>query len=121
MSHEILRLPADPAEALAVLRATSQNVTVLVLKKSPICHTSREAEAELDAWLSKRAQDLPLMLAEIDVIAERTLARGLTALLAIRHESPQALVFKHGDLVWHASHGQLNVARFQAEIDGQRA
>lgn len=121
MSHEILRLPADPAEALAVLRATSLHVPVLVFKKSPICHTSRETEAELSEWLSKRPADLPLMLAEVDVIAERMLARGLASLLAIRHESPQALLFKHGELAWHGSHGQLNVARFQAEVDGQRA
>lgn len=49
----------------------------------------------------------------VDVVAERTLARGLTAALGVQHESPQALVFVDGELVNHASHGVLVRAWFR--------
>ena len=47
------------------------------------------------------------------MIAERPLARGLTAALDVQHESPQALVFVGGELVVHASHGALVRAWFR--------
>ena len=53
-----------------------------------------------------------MALAVIDVIAEKPLARGLTAQLGIAHESPQALVFADGELAAHASHGTLTVDWF---------
>ena len=48
----------------------------------------------------------------IDVVAERELARGLTAELGIDHASPQALVFSSGELAAHDSHGALTAAWF---------
>lgn len=47
------------------------------------------------------------------MLAERALARGLTAELGLRHESPQVLWFAGGDCVWHASHGALTVDAFR--------
>ena len=54
-------------------------------------------------------------LAVVDVLAERGLARGLTAALGITHESPQALLFEDGELLAHASHGVLTAAWFAGE------
>ena len=31
----------------------------------------------------------------------------------VRHESPQALLFVHNNIVWHASHGQITAASLQ--------
>lgn len=76
---------------------------VVVFKASPICPVSTRAEAQFEKWRAE--SDVPTFV--IDVIAEKPLARGLTALLDIQHESPQALVFTRGDLKTHASHGTL--------------
>ena len=78
---------------------------------------STRAEAEFRSWLSRRESDASLRIAEIDVIAERALARGLVAALGIPHESPQALVFKEGALVWHGSHGTLTAELFRSQVD----
>ncbi len=51
-----------------------------------------------------------------DVIAQKLLARGLTAELGIRHESPQALVFQAGELSGHASHGTLTAQWFAEQV-----
>ena len=109
-------LPADPAAALEVLREHSRQRDVVVFKKSPICPVSTRAEFEFRTWLRGVPDDAELTVAEIDVIDERTLARGLTAELDVKHESPQALWFRGGELAWHDSHGALNQARFAAAM-----
>ena len=47
-------------------------------------------------------------------LAERALARGLTTELGIEHQSPQALWFAHGELVWHDSHGAITALALAA-------
>ena len=117
MAVEMLKLPSSAGKALELLREASRTGPVLVFKKSPVCGASFQAEEELRMWLASRAGDLPLKLAEIDVIRERGLARGLTAELGIRHESPQAILFTDGELRWHGSHGDLTVVGFREAVD----
>lgn len=112
MTDRQLTLDSDPAAALEALLALSEERPVVVFKKSPICPVSHRAEWEFQSWLRKLAPDAPVRTAMVDVIAERALARGLTAALGVQHESPQALWFEGGALKWHGSHGALTEARF---------
>ena len=111
MAVERLVLPSDPHSALAFLRAASLTHPVVVFKRSPTCPISHAAEARFRAWLATLCESDALRWASIDVVSERVLARGLTAALAIPHESPQALWFVNGELVWHASHDALTHER----------
>lgn len=109
-------LPSDPDEALGALRSTSDDAPVLVFKRSPICPTSFAAEHRLRQFLEALDPACSLRVAMVDVIEERPLARGLTALLGIQHESPQALWFRAGDLTWHASHGAITEQALQEQL-----
>ena len=84
-----MTLPSDPAEAVAALRAASQETDVVVFKKSPICPVSTRAEFEFSTWLKGVPESSTTRFAMIDVIAAKPLARGLTAELGIDHQSPQ--------------------------------
>ena len=108
MPRTITDPPKDPVELTATLRERSREAPVLVVKLSPICPVSHFAESNYRDWLSGLAPETPLQTLEIDVIAEKPTARGLTAELGIRHESPQALLFRDGELVWHDSHDGVN-------------
>lgn len=118
MSPTRLQLDPDPAVALAAIRAASREQPVLVFKQSPICPVSHRAESELVRWVEALGEHAPFALAMIDVIAERGLARGLTAELKIQHESPQGLWFAGSELTWHGSHGELNAERFGELLAG---
>lgn len=83
-----IQLPADPEEAATALREASRERDVVVFKKSPICPVSTRAELEFKTWLKGLDDDAEVSVAMIDVIAEKPLARGLTAALGIAHESP---------------------------------
>jgi bacillithiol system protein YtxJ len=114
--HE-LSLESGPEHALRAIREASATSAALVFKYSPICPISHRAEGELDRFLEAIDPASELALARIDVIGRRPLARGLTDELGLRHESPQALWFRAGELTWHGSHGELTRERF-AELMG---
>ncbi len=108
-------LAPDARAALDQIREASDHAVVMVFKKSPTCPISHEAEAEWRRFL--RTVPEPTLVAEIDVIAERALARGLVAELGIRHESPQVLVFARQDLTWHESHGEITEGSLRGHRD----
>jgi len=117
--YERIELPDDPAVALEQLRRSSEENVVLLFKKSPYCGGSARAEGELLHWLDRREEGPPLRVAEVDVVHRRALARGITEALAIKHESPQALIFVNGEVRWHGSHRDLTVETFEREADGK--
>lgn len=112
MAPQSLQLDADPARALAEIRNASADHPVLIFKKSPICPVSHRAEAQYVQWKEALGAADDILVADIDVIAEKPLARGLTKQLGIDHQSPQALWFVKGELAWHGSHAELTLARF---------
>ena len=102
-----LSLPSDPSEALDALRKASHAGPVVVFKFSPICPVSHEVQRHFTSWLEGLDEGARPTVSWIDVVGERPLARGLTAALEVKHESPQALWFTSGELTWHASHHDI--------------
>ena len=117
MPYTTLPMPDDPQAARSMIEEASLDGDVLVLKKSPICPISFAAEAEFREFLGSLPEDSDLRVALIDVIEQKSLARGLTDVLGVRHESPQALYFHRGELHWHDSHDRLTVEAF-AQLPG---
>lgn len=118
MSVTSIELSREPKEATAQLQSLSRTSPLLVFKKSPTCPVSHHAEANFRKWLKNVPADREVQVVEIDVIADRALARGITAELGVQHESPQALWFAHGVLAWHDSHDRLTVQQFDALLGG---
>lgn len=86
---------------------------VLIFKFSPWCPVSHYAEAEAKAFLAGAEG---FVCGTVDVIKERPLARGIAEWTGIRHESPQALLFVQGKVVWHESHAEVNRESLAAAI-----
>ena len=116
MTTKSLPIASDPTEAVAELRRASMDAPTVVFKASPICPVSHAAQRRFKDWLADLPEDSDLQVAVIDVIAERPLARGLVAELGVQHESPQALWFRGGELVWHDSHQALDAAAFTRQL-----
>ena len=115
LAYQELTLPDNAREAVKTIREASREIPVLVFKKSPVCPLSRWAAEELQEFLDG-ATEGTLAVAEIDVIHQKPLARGLTQELDIPHESPQALFFRGGDLTAHDSHERLTKEWFQERL-----
>ncbi len=74
----------------------------LLLKHSSTCPISQEAYDEYEKFASEYDNTYYLVVQE-----ERPLSNHIAEKLQIKHESPQAILFKNGEAVWHASHWKI--------------
>ncbi|MDA1477652.1 bacillithiol system redox-active protein YtxJ [Bacillus changyiensis] len=73
-------------------------------KHSLTCPISRRAFEEFEKFCDKH-QDVPAYYLKVQ--ESRSLSNYIAEHYAIKHESPQALIFKNGEVKWHASHSQI--------------
>ncbi len=86
----------------------------VLYKHSPTCGLSSIAMEEVKVFCQDRS-DVPVFL--VDVLMQRSLSDEIESRFRIRHESPQAIIFRHGAPVWHGSHRQVTLRRLSAELD----
>jgi bacillithiol system protein YtxJ len=92
----------DTREALEnALRAD----VFLLFKRSFRCGVSVRAFRQYEAFLDEH----PIPTGWIDVVADRDLARFAASATGVRHQSPQALLLRRGEVAWHAS--QFDITR----------
>jgi len=98
-----------PLQTLAELDralAESHRCPVLFFKHSPRCEASGAAYDELLQYLASAPDDVARYLLVIP--AARPASDALAARFGIRHESPQAILVRDGQAVWHAEHWAIN-------------
>jgi bacillithiol system protein YtxJ len=103
-----------PQQSDAQLReALDAQALVVVYKHSPTCGLCDIAIAEVEAFVAA-SPDTPVWM--VDVLSQRPLSQGLEAMTGIQHESPQILVFRHGQPVWNGSHRRVTRARIEEAL-----
>lgn len=75
-----------------------------VYKHSPTCGMSARAKTQVDRF---REAHPTAPLEELDVFLDRARCDAIEDATGVRHESPQILLFRGNDVVWHASHGRV--------------
>lgn len=106
------RVPAPAAtrgESDAVREARellASEAAVLVFKHSNSCPVSFTAKKHYDRFVAANP-DVPTRL--VVVQRERDLSNALASVSQLQHESPQALVVRHGRVLWNASHGGITM------------
>lgn len=78
----------------------SKSAPVIVFKHSSICPTSSYAKREMDAFIDSSKITAYLVVVQ----NQRQLSNEIADHLSIKHESPQALCLKHGQVVTSLSH-----------------
>lgn len=90
------------ADQLTGAPARPPGELLLIFKHSTTCPISAAARSEVQAYLNA-AGDAPAAV-EVLVIEQRPLSNQIADRFQIRHESPQAILVRDGQAVWHASH-----------------
>jgi len=79
---------------------------VFVFKHSAVCPVSNTADREFEDFVAEASDDAAdfhrLVIQDARPVSNRVVERT-----GVRHESPQALLFVDGHVVWHASHGSI--------------
>ena len=97
-------------EGYDALLELSHSQPVMLFKYSPVCPVSHRAAHEHDGW--KNIETRQISSYEIDVVGSRTVSQYIAEQSGVKHESPQALLFDKGKVVWHSSHWDLTSHAF---------
>ena len=79
---------------------------VWLFKHSLICPTSERARNEFESFAARRC-DLE-EVAVIEIQRARELSKEVAVRTGVRHESPQILLIRDGEVLWHTSHWHVN-------------
>jgi bacillithiol system protein YtxJ len=83
------------------LEAALAGPLFLLFKHSRRCPISARAFAQYEQFVTGHP-DVPTGF--LDVIADRPMSQWVAAQYGVLHQSPQALLFRGGRVVWDASH-----------------
>ena len=101
MHHNLV--PVHGVDELDRLLSESETRPLLIFKHSYTCGISAEALEELLEHLDHEHHDAA-RYAMVTVQTHRDVSNAVSARLGVRHETPQALVVRDGQVVWAASH-----------------
>jgi bacillithiol system protein YtxJ len=89
---------------LETILETSKTNPVLIFKHSTQCPISTHVYQDFRSFAESSPE---LTCRVVFVIENRRLSNAIAERLNVRHESPQAIIVKDGQAVWHASHWSI--------------
>jgi bacillithiol system protein YtxJ len=108
-------IPLHGIDELEQLLSASQTRPLLLFKHSYTCGISAEALDELLSHLDRGNQD-SAQYALVTVQTHRDVSNAVASRLGVRHETPQALVIRDGQVVWAASHFRVTADAMLAAL-----
>lgn len=103
-----LRDEVGATDSDSLREAFAERAELLIYKHPPTCWAGVRAAREITALLQG---DPELSVWHVVVTSERALSNQLAELFGVRHESPQAFLLRHGNVVWSGSHHEVSEAR----------
>lgn len=88
---------------------------VFLFKHSLICPVSSAAFEAYERFVTARPSSAGYALVEIQ--RARDVSNAIAERTGVRHESPQALLVRGGEVVWHASHWTIREAALAAALE----
>ena len=86
---------------------------VAIFKHSTRCSISSMAKNRLERGIGDE-QDMPFYY--LDLIRYRSVSDLIEQKLGVRHQSPQLIVLKKGEVVYHASHSNISTENILASV-----
>ncbi len=97
----------ESVSELDELIARSLETPVLLFKHSLTCPISGAALRQYQRFLDDRPDGDATVYRLIEVQNAREVSNEVAARTGVRHESPQALLLRGGEVAWHASHWSI--------------
>jgi bacillithiol system protein YtxJ len=93
----------DQLAQVATIKEESKNHPVLIYKHSTSCSISRATLDRLERnWKDSETGSLkPYFL---DLLSYRGISTEIAMAFQVEHESPQVLIIKNGEVIYHTSH-----------------
>lgn len=104
-------IPLDSEEKLKAIFENQQ--TAVIFKHSTSCGISGMAKKNLERMATRN--ELKQDIYYLDLLAHRSISNLVASLWQVEHQSPQLLIVKGHDCLFHASHGDIDfddISRF---------
>ena len=99
---------------LGHLLVASKAKPLVIFKFSTTCGTSAYAMNELQAYLVGDPFDATYVT--VTVQTHRAISNAISTRLGVRHESPQVIIVRNGQVVWQASHFRVTADALDAAL-----
>lgn len=103
--------------ATAWLETLPRGELALLYKHSPRCGVSLLAAEELESFALQEPQ---LAIYRLDVVRQHALSTDLARVLGVPHASPQVILLRGTDPVWHTSHHRIRSSNLAEHLDAAR-
>nr|WP_297788106.1 bacillithiol system redox-active protein YtxJ [uncultured Allomuricauda sp.] len=102
---ELPWIQLESLDQLETIAENSKSKTQVIYKHSSTCGISRMV---LNMFSESYDPDLDLDLYFLTIQHHRDVSNTIEDRFGVRHESPQLLVIKNGEVVFHTSHGAIS-------------
>ncbi len=89
----------------------------LLLKHSTACPISTEALKEFQIYSQQAKRRLQYAI--VKVIESRPVSNQIAEYSEVKHESPQVLLIRDQEVLWHTSHWNITVEKLAQEINSR--
>lgn len=103
---DVIRTVSNSRELDEHLVASNEH-DVWFFKHSSTCGISTAAWREFESFVGDANGDDSALYCLVEMQHARDVSQALAEKLAVRHESPQAILVRRGEAVWHASHWSI--------------
>ncbi len=96
-------------DQLETLRAESKSQPIIIFKHSTRCAISQTALSRLErSW---NVEEMGLVRPYfLDLLSYREISTRIADIFDVEHQSPQVIVLKNGEAVFHKSHFEIDFA-----------
>ncbi len=109
-------IPLTEEAQLQQIEQASHEQPVIVFKHSTRCSISATALSRLERnW--NDAEMTHVSAYYLDLIAYRLVSTRIAHAFDVEHQSPQVLVIKNGECVYHASHWSIAYNEIKSQVD----
>ena len=91
-----------------------QKDSVILFKHSATCPVSADAYEQFTEFADSNP-DFPSVY--LVVQEDRELSTEVAETFHVKHESPQAILFRNGNVAWHASHWNITRASIEKALE----
>lgn len=105
----------NTVQQLTTALEASSDKPLLIFKHSTRCPISSGAYQEMESYL-QAAPNENIEYGIIYVVEDRPVSDEAANRLQVKHESPQAILIKDGEAVWHTSHSNITAHTLQDHL-----
>jgi len=99
-------IPLTSLDQLLQIKEQSKTIPVIIFKHSTRCVISRMVLREFESSFAEHQLSVSLYI--LDLLTYREISNEIVSEFQVFHQSPQLIVIKNGEAIYHASHNDIN-------------